>query len=169
MPTCNSFRAIPRRAFSRRSLLVAAAVSLASVAALAQEPAPPGMSLEQSAARRFPQPVRVGALLDSQVLQPLESQPTLGWVRAVVRRADASIAVVMSYGSLLGRVTWPVGALFARLIAVPIDGMALVGQDMVILDFTPAQLNALPKFDPTGTTPLPAADVIMVGLAKPSH
>ena len=127
------------------------------------------MSLEQSAARRFPQPVRVGTLLDRQVLQPLESQPTLGWIQAVVRRPDGGIAVVMSFGSLLGRVTWPVGALFARLIAVPIDGMALVGQDMVVLDFTPAQLSALPTFDPKGSTPLPASDVIMVALAKPSH
>jgi hypothetical protein len=169
VPTRNSSRVIPLRAFARLSLLVAAAVSLASVAALAQEPAPPGMSLEQSAARRFPQPVRVGALLDRQVLQPLESQPTLGWVRAVVKRPDGGIAVVMSFGSLLGRVTWPVGALFARLIAVPVEGMALLGQDMVILDFTPKQLSAFPTFDPTGTTPLPSAEFIMVALAKPSH
>jgi len=50
-------------------------------------PPPPGMSLTQSAAMRFPQPVRVGGLLGREVLRPVESQDVLGWVRRVVRDA----------------------------------------------------------------------------------
>src|SRR5260370_40924371 len=37
-------------------------------------PPPPGMSLAESAAMRFPQPVRVADLLGRQVLRPVESQ-----------------------------------------------------------------------------------------------
>ena len=44
------------------------AVWLGGGAALAQQPAPAGMSLAEAAARRFPQPVRVGDLIDRAVL-----------------------------------------------------------------------------------------------------
>ena len=50
----------------------------------AQEPAPANTSLAEAAARRFPQPVRVGDLIDRSVLQPLESRPLLGRVAQVV-------------------------------------------------------------------------------------
>jgi hypothetical protein len=127
----------------------------------AQQPAPPGMSLTEAAARRFPQRVRVGDLLKRQVLQPLESQPTLGWVRDVVKRADGSIDVVLDYGGVLG--------LFTRPIAVPVDAMVLLGQYMEVVDFTPEQLKQFHAFDGIGTTPLPPDSIINVGLARPSH
>ena len=127
----------------------------------AQQPAPPGMSLAASAARRFPQPVRVGDLLERRVLQPLESQPTLGWVQAVVKEPNGVIDVVVDYGGWFG--------LFARPIAVPVDAMALLGQYMEILDFTPKQLRQFKTFDRTGTTVVPPDSVIRVGLARPSH
>ena len=137
------------------------AVLAMPLAAVAQQPAPSGMSLAEAAARRFPQPIRVGDLLDRRVLQPLESQPTLGWVRSIVRRPDGTVDVVMTYGGLLG--------FFTRPIAVPVDGMALLGPYMEVLDFSPAQLDTFPTFDGSGATPLPSDSVIRVGLAKPSH
>lgn len=45
-------------------------------------PPPPGMSLAESAAMRFPQPVRVGDLLGRQVLRPVESQDVLAGLAA---------------------------------------------------------------------------------------
>ena len=54
-------------------------------------PPPPGMSLAQSAAMRFPQPVRVGDLLGRDVLRPVESQDVLGHVREVVRDGQGQI------------------------------------------------------------------------------
>jgi hypothetical protein len=134
---------------------------IAGTAAHAQQPAPPGMSLAEAAARRYPQPVRVGDLLNRQVLQPLESQPTLGWVHNVVKRPDGGIDVVVNYGGVFG--------LFARPIAVPVEAMALLGEYMEIVDFTPAQLNQFKTFDDTGEMPLPPDSIIRVGLAKPSH
>jgi hypothetical protein len=95
------------------------------------------------------------------VLQPLESQPTLGWVRGVVRLASGEIDVVVDYGGLFG---W-----FARPIAVPVDGMVLLGRDMEIVDFTPAQLDRFKTFDPAGTTQVAQDSMIRVGLARPSH
>ncbi len=134
---------------------------LAGAPVAAQQPAPSGMSLAEAAARRFPQPVRVGDLLHRQVLRPLESQPTLGWVRNVVKQPDGSLAVVIDYGGFYG--------LFSRPIAVPVDGMVLLGKTMEIVDFTPDQLRQFKNFDATGTTALPADSIIKVGLARPSH
>ncbi len=141
--------------------LVVVVLLIGGVAVHAQQPAPPGMSLAEAAARRFPQPVRVGDLLKRQVLRPLESQPILGRVRDVVKRADGTVDVVVDYGGLLG--------FAARPIAVPVDAMVLLGQDMEIVDFTPKQLQRFKTFDGAGTTPLPPDSVIRVGLARPSH
>lgn len=118
-------------------------------------------SLAEAAARRFPQPVRVGDLLRRKVLRPLESQPSLGTVRAVVARPDGMVEVVLDYGGIFG--------FFTRPIAVPVEAMALLGQYMVMSGFTPEQLEALPDFEETRATPLAADAIIRVALAKPAH
>ncbi len=124
-------------------------------------PPPPGMSLAQSAAMRFPQPVRVGDLIGREVLRPVESQDVLGRVRRVVRDRNGEILVVLDFGGLLG--------FGARPIAVPVDAMVLLGQDTEIVAYTPAQLRQFPTFSPFGTTDVANDTVIKVGLAKPSH
>src|ERR1700739_4495292 len=107
-------------------------------------PPPPGMSLAESAAMRFPQPVRVGDLIGREVLRPVESQDVLGRVRRLVRDRDGQILVVVDFGGFLGFGTRP--------IAVPVDAMVLLGQDMEIVAYTPAQLRLFPTFSPVGTT-----------------
>ena len=124
-------------------------------------PPPPGMSLAESAAMRFPQPVRVGDLLGREVLRPVESQDILGRVRGLVRDRDGRIMVVVDFGGFLG--------FGARPIAVPVDAMVLLGQDMEIVAFTPEQLRQFPTFSPSGTTEVANDTIIKVGLAKPSH
>ena len=124
-------------------------------------PPPSGMSLAESAAMRFPQPVRAGDLLRRNVLEPVESQHFLGTVKQVVRGSDGTLQVVIDYGGFLG--------FGARPIAVPVDAMVLVGRVMEVVAYTPEQLRAFPTFSPGNTTPLPADSVIKVGLAKPSH
>jgi len=124
-------------------------------------PPPPGMSLAESAAMRFPQPVRVGDLLGRDVLRPVESQDVLGHVRQVVRDGKGQIMVVIGFGGLFGFGTRP--------IAVPVDAMVLLGQDMEVVAFTPEELRRFPTFSPSGTTPIADDAVITVGLAKPSH
>ncbi len=110
---------------------------------------------------RFPQPVRVGDLLGREVLRPVESQDVLGRVRRVVRDQNGQIMVVIDFGGFLG--------FGSRPIAVPVDAMVLLGQDMEIVAFTPKQLQQFPTFSPSGTADVPDDTIIKVGLAKPSH
>lgn len=124
-------------------------------------PPPPGMSLAESAAMRFPQPVRIGDLIGRAVLRPTESQDVLGHVRQVVRDVSDQIAVVIDFGGFLG--------FGSRPIAVPVDAMVLLGQDMEVVAFTPQQLGQFPTFSVSGTVPIPDDASIKVGLAKPSH
>jgi hypothetical protein len=133
----------------------------ASGLAQAQQPKPADMTLAEAALRRFPQPVRVGDLLNRQILEPKESQPTLGWVRQIVKQPDGTVAVVVNYG---GRFSF-----LDRPIAVPVDAMVLLGQYMEIVDFTPAQLDTFKTFDGAGVMALSPDSIIKVGLARPSH
>lgn len=140
---------------------------LLSASALAQSqtpggmPPPSGMSLAESNAMRFPQPVRVGSLLHRLVLRPVESQTVLGRVVTVVRNETGAIELVVAYGGFLG--------LGRRLIAVPINAAVLLGAAMEIVAYTPEQLRRLPTFTGAGTMPLPVDTVLRIGLAKPSH
>ena len=124
-------------------------------------PPPTGMSLAQSTAMRFPQPVRVGDLVGREVLRPVESQDVLGRIRRLVRARDGQIMVVVDFGGFLG--------FGARPIAVLIDAMVLLGQEMEIVTFTPEQLQQFPTFSLAGTTEITNDTTIKVGLAKPSH
>lgn len=149
----------------RLAILLPALLLNASALAQSQTPGgmppPSGMSLAQSNAMRFPQPIRVGSLLHRLVLQPVESQTVLGRVVAVVRNETGMIELVVAYGGFLG-----VGR---RPIAVPINATVLLGAAMEIVAYTPEQLRRLPTFTGAGTTPLPADTVLRIGLAKPSH
>ena len=129
--------------------------------AQAQQPAPPGMDLKTAAARRFPQPVRVGSLIGRLVLRPIESQDVIGKVARLVQGEDGGIHVVIDYGGLFG--------FGARPIAVPVEAMVILGDVMEVVDLTPAQLDALPTFAGEGKTPIPSDQTIKVGLARPSH
>lgn len=124
-------------------------------------PPPPGMTLAGSAAMRFPQPVRVGDLVGRDVLRPVESQDVLGHVRQVIRDSSGQIMVVIDFGGFLG--------FGSRPIAVPVDAMALLGEDVEVVAFTPQQLRQFPTFSASGTVPVPDDATIKVGLAKPSH
>jgi hypothetical protein len=156
-----------KRTVAIRILLASCTVAAAVSFARAQSntpggmPPPPGMSLAQSTAMRFPQPVRVGNLIGREVLRPVESQDVLGRVRRLVRARDGQIMVVVDFGGFLGFGT--------RSIAVPLDAMVLLGQDMEIVAYTPQQLRQFPTFSPSGTTDIANDTVIKVGLAKPSH
>ena len=146
---------------SARSVRTVMAAFLLSGAALAQPSAPSGTSLATEAAQRFPQPVRVGDLIDRTVLRPVESQVVLGRVARVVRSGDGTVLVVVALGGLFG--------LGARSVAVPVDAIALLGAELEIVGFTPAQLQDFPTFDAAGSVPIAPNDTIRVGLARPSH
>jgi len=141
--------------------LLASFFLLACGPVLAQQPAPPTLSPAERAARRSPQPVRVGDLIRRQVLRPVEQQDVLGRVAGVVRHPDGGVLVVISLGGVFG-----VGT---RLVAVPVEAMALLGEYMAVMDLTPGQLRALPTFEAGGTTQLQPDEIIRVGLTRPFH
>jgi hypothetical protein len=143
------------------ALVMLAGVAHAQSATPGGMPPPPGMSLAESAAMRFPQPVRVGDLLCRDVLRPVESQDVLGHVRQLVRDSKGQILVVIDFGGFFG--------FGSRPIAVPVDAMVLLGRDMEVVAFTPDELRRFPTFSPSETTPIADDAVIKVGLAKPSH
>jgi hypothetical protein len=149
----------------RHLLLTVPGVALAGLSRAAAEQAVPPLAdaatLAARAAKRYPQPVRVGDLIGRDVLQPLESQPILGRVSEIVRRPDGGLDFVIAFGGFLG--------FGSRPIAVPSDAMALLGEWVAVLDFTPAQLATFPTADLGAFTPLPADTTIRVGLTKPFH
>ncbi len=113
------------------------------------------------AARRFPQPVRVGDLIGRQVLEPSNHQGVLGRVAGVTRGADGALLLVLRYGGVLGWGT--------RDVAVPVDAAALLGQFVQIVDVTPEAVGALPTFGPSGaagTGMLAPDDTIRMGLNR---
>ena len=118
------------------------------------------------AARRFPQPVRVGDLIHRQVLRPVEQQTVLGRVGGVARRAAGAVLVVVDARDAGWRGALGFGA---RPVAVPSDALALLGEHLALMDLTPEQLRALPTFDPDGTAPVPPDDTIRMGLVRPFH
>jgi hypothetical protein len=140
---------------------VLAALLLTSGSVVAQQPAPHDVDLAAFAARRFPQTVRVGDLINRIVLQPLESRPVLGRVTQVIRVSTGKEEIVMKYGGFFG--------FGGRYVAVPIEAMALLGNELEVLDYTPEQLNNFPTYSGSGTAPLLTDDVIRMGLARPSH
>lgn len=117
--------------------------------------------LAERAARRFPQPVRVGDLIGRQLLDHTEAQHVLGRVAAVWRRADGGLDLVIRRGGVLG-----VGA---SEVAVPADALALLGEYVVAVDVTPAQLDALPEAAGSDETKLGPEERIRMGLVRPAH
>lgn len=124
-------------------------------------PPPPGMTLAQSMAMRFPQPVRAGDLIGRDVLRPVESQDIIGRVRALVRDPGGKVLVIIDFGGFLG--------FGARPIAVPVDAMVLLGADMEVDAYTPEQLRQFPTFSSAGTSEVAKDTILRIGLAKPSH
>lgn len=154
-------RASPGVLLAASLLVVMARVAGAQSPAPGGMPPPQGMSLADSNAMRFPQPVRVGDLIGEDVLRPVESQQVLGRVHGLVRGSDGQVLVVMDFGGFVG--------FGSRLIAVPANAMVLLGQVMEVAAYTPKQLRRFPTFSPAGTTKLANDVIIKVGLAKPSH
>jgi hypothetical protein len=110
------------------------------------------------AAKRFPQPVRVGDLADRLVLEPSNHQSVLGRVDSVSRDASGRLFLVVRYGGVLGIGT--------RKIGVPLETTTLLGQFMQIVDVPQDQLDKLPEFDSASTQVLAANEVVRIGINR---
>ena len=120
---------------------------------------PDAAALAAAAARRFPQPVRVGAIVGQDLLQPVEAQPVLGRVAAVRMGGDGRVAVVVRTGGMLG--------FGGRLVAVPADAVAYLGPQLALMGYTAEQLAGLPTAEDGPA--LPGDATIRLGIVKPFH
>jgi hypothetical protein len=131
-----------------------AVVLIAGPASSAKSPDAP--SPEEKMQRRYPQPVKVGDLIGLPLLDDYDR--TLGRVKSVVRTAGGKIQLIVPYGGFLG---WG-----QRLVAVPIEVVAIAGRQLAALDMTRAEFDAAPAWDDPQGQPIPASEVIRVGLYR---
>ena len=108
-------------------------------------------------ARRYPQPVKVGDLIGLPVLD--DDDRTLGRIQRVVRSPDGKkVHLIVPYGGFLG---WR-----ARLVAVPIEVVAIAGRQLAALDMTRAEFDAAPAWSDAQSQAIPMTDIILVALHK---
>lgn len=117
---------------------------------------PDALSPEEKMRRRYPQPVRVGDLIGLPVLD--DDDRTLGRVKSVVRTASGKIQLIVPYGGFLG---WR-----QRLIAVPIEVVAIAGRQLAALDMTRAEFDAVPAWSDPQSQTIPPSELIRIGLYR---
>ena len=121
-----------------------------------QAKAPDSLSPEEKMQRRYPQPVKVGDLIGLPVLD--DGDRTLGRVKNVVRTPEGKIQLIVPFGGFLG---WG-----QRLVAVPIEVVAIAGRQLAALDMTRAQFAASPAWSEALSRPIPPGDSIRIGLYR---
>ena len=89
---------------------------------------------------RYPQPIKVGDLIGLPVLDYSDS--TIGYVRNVVRTPAGKIQLIVTQGG------WPAGwsTWRSRLVAVPIETVAILGRQLAALEMTREQFVAAPTW-----------------------
>lgn len=120
------------------------------------EAAEPVLTPEEKMRRRFPQPVRVGDLIGLPVLD--DDDVTLGRVRHVVRTPEGKISLIVSYGGWFG---WG-----SRLVAVPIEVVAILARQIAALDMPPREFAAAPTWQGTGAQVLANDETIRIALGR---
>ncbi len=135
-------------------------------------PTPTQMSpatMESRADLRFPQPVRVGDLQGRALLQPLEDQPILGHVLGAAQPAgsEQGLVVRLDGGPIRPWLHWL--GIGDRRVFVPLAGVALLGEYVALMGYTPQQLDALPDYSGAAAERIDADATIHVGLTGPFH
>jgi hypothetical protein len=122
-------------------------------------------SPEEILNRRFPQPARVGDLIGLPVLDYWDS--TIGYVRQVVRSPAGQIQLIVPYGRSLGWVRW--GGPFdwhRRLVAVPIEAVAILGRQIVALEMSREEFDSAPEATMGQNAPLDDNEMIKIALGR---
>jgi hypothetical protein len=115
-----------------------------------------GETPEQKMRRRFPQPARVGDLLGLRVLD--DNEVTIGIVRHVVRTSTGSIQLIVAPAGALG---WG-----GRLVAVPLEAVAILGRQPASLDMKPEEYTAASTWMPAAEQVLPPDEIIRIALTR---
>jgi hypothetical protein len=114
------------------------------------------MAAEERMKRRYPQPIRVGALIGARVSD--NDSRTIGFVRQVVRTPQDKIALIVDYGGWFG---WG-----ARPVAVPIAVLGVFGREVASLDMPRSDYAGAPTWQSNGDAVLPSDDTVRIALAR---
>jgi PRC-barrel domain len=106
--------------------------------------------------RRYPQPIRVGALIGARVGD--NDSRTIGYVRHVVRTPQNRIDLIVDAGGWFG--------FGARPVAVPIAVVGSLGREVVSLDMPRSDYAAAPIWLNAGDTVLPDDGSVEIALAR---
>jgi hypothetical protein len=117
---------------------------------------PPAIKERQDA--RFPQPVRVGAMVGWPVIQSGGRYRRLGVVVGVFQPTGGDPELVFRYERGLFQPS--------RLIAPDLDDVVLVGAMVKIADVEPDDLDKLPSFRVNNGRLLGPNEVVRIGLGK---
>jgi hypothetical protein len=121
-----------------------------------ENPQKDAMTSEERMNRRFPQPVRVGDLISLRVLD--DRDVTIGLVRKVVRTPQGKVLLLVSQGGWFG---WG-----ERVVAAPIEVMAIFGRQLASLDMNPSEYASAPSWVEGGGTPIPDDEIIRIALTR---
>lgn len=116
----------------------------------------PAIAPEERMRRRFPQPVRVGNLIGLRVLD--DNDVTIGIVRHVVRTTEGKIQLIIAH---TGPLAWG-----GRLVAVPVEAVAIFGRQLASLDMQPEEYKSAATWQAADAQVLPPEEKIMVGLTR---
>jgi hypothetical protein len=115
------------------------------------------MAAEERMKRRYPQPIRVGALVGARVSD--NDSRTIGYVRQVIRTPQGKVDLVVDCCGLLGFGTRPV--------AVPIAVLGVFGREVASLDMPRSDYSSAPVWQSAaGDTVLSNDDMVQIALAR---
>jgi hypothetical protein len=97
-------------------------------------------------------PVRVGDLLDLPIVD--ESKSTVGRVRGVVKTGDGKIQLLLPIGGLFG--------FGERLVAIPIENIALTGPQVTVLEVPPDRFQKSATWYGSNSETLAATETISI-------
>jgi hypothetical protein len=115
-----------------------------------------GDSPEARMSRRYPQKIRVARLLGAEIVA--DDRKVLGIIRQVVRAPDGKIRLIVAYSRWLG--------LFPRLVAVPIERVGSLGQQVGSIDMEESEYIAAPTWVEGVDHPISPDEEIRIALAK---
>lgn len=141
------------------------------LAAVPQAESPPSdgdeknLTPQQRMERRYPQPVRVGALIGLPVLDWQDS--TIGFIRQVVRTSDGRVLLIVPYGRWFGWLSYGGASGFGRRpVAVPIESVAILARQVAALDMSREEFDAAPAFMAADAVALNEADTIRIAITR---
>ena len=148
---------------SERTLVVAAATQPEDSQAAEQKKQ---LSPEEKMQSRHPHPIRVGDLIGLPVLDWDDS--TIGYIQQVVRTPAGKIQLVVPYRRRLGWVR--PGSLLdwggRRLVAVPLEAVAILARQVAALDMPPEEFDAAAAFVPSQAVVIPADEMILIAITR---